>query len=57
MRKWLFPAPDSSYRQGLWHIFATASPQGNPHPDKTVEQIGWAISSDGIHFTVSLLHG
>ena len=39
-----------SYFNGLWHIFATASPKGNPQPDKGVENIGWAFSSDGAHF-------
>ena len=36
---------------GLFHIFATASPVGAPHPNKLNEDIGWAVSTDGIHFT------
>jgi len=28
----------------------TASAHGNPKPDKDYEQIGWAVSKDGIHF-------
>lgn len=38
------------YFNGMFHIFMTASPHGNPSPDKDVEQIGWAVSKDGIHF-------
>jgi len=38
----------------LFHIFATGSAVGtstNPNPDKIHEQIGWAVSEDGVHFT------
>jgi hypothetical protein len=38
------------YHGGLFHLFATGSAHGNPHPDKTNEQIGYAVSKDGIHF-------
>ena len=42
------------YHNGLFHLFASGSPEGtsvNPNPDKVHEQIGWAVSKDGIHFT------
>jgi len=39
------------YHGGLFHMFMTASGVGNPNPNKLVEQIGWAVSEDGIHFT------
>ena len=35
---------------GLFHLFATASPNGNPSPSKYHENIGWAVSADGVHF-------
>ena len=38
------------FHNGLFHLYMTASPVGNPHPNKNVEQIGWAVSQDGIHF-------
>jgi hypothetical protein len=36
------------YHNGLFHLFATGSAKGNPHPDKTNEQIGYAVSADGV---------
>ena len=38
---------------GLFHLFATASAVGGnaSTANKIVEQIGWAVSDDGIHFT------
>ena len=39
------------YADGLFHVFPSASPQGLPQPDKEVENIGWAWSSNGINFT------
>ena len=39
------------YHNGLFHLFATASADGGDDPDKIHEQIGWAVSKDGIHFT------
>ena len=39
------------YQDGLFHIFPSASAVGAPHPDKIVENIGWAWSADGRNFT------
>eukprot|EP01051_Picozoa_sp_SAG22_P022239 SAG22_NODE_5253_length_1052_cov_1.397692_1_plen_206_part_00 len=39
------------HHNGLFHLFATASADGGADPDKVNEQIGWAVSADGIHFT------
>ena len=39
------------YQDNLFHVFPSASAVGLPHPDKLVENIGWAWSSDGVHFT------
>ena len=36
---------------GLFHLFATGSAVGLPRPDKLVEQLGWAVSADGVRFT------
>ena len=44
------PPPKKRYFNGLFHLFATGSPDGGPHPDKTNEQIGWAVSADGVTF-------
>ena len=38
------------FHNGLFHLFATASAVGNPHPNKVNEQIGWAVSADGFNF-------
>jgi len=35
---------------GLFHVFATGSAVGEPAPNKVVEQIGWAWSTDGLTF-------
>ena len=39
------------YQDNLFHVFPSASEVGLPHPDKLVENIGWAWSSDGVNFT------
>merc|ERR1719188_1735023 len=39
------------YYNGLFHLFATGSPVGGPNCNKINEQVGWAVSEDGIHFT------
>jgi hypothetical protein len=42
------------HHDGLFHVFATGSPDGSTfggNVDKTNEQIGWAISADGLNFT------
>jgi hypothetical protein len=39
------------YQDNLFHVFPSASAVGLPHPDKLVENIGWAWSSDGVNFT------
>jgi hypothetical protein len=41
------------YSNGLFHLFATASAVGGDagHANKIVEQVGWAVSEDGVHFT------
>ena len=39
------------YYNSLFHVTPTASPIGNPDPNKINEQIGWAYSVDGVHFT------
>jgi hypothetical protein len=39
------------YFNGLFHLFATGSPVGGPHENKLNEQIGWAVSTDGVNFT------
>ena len=39
---------------GLFHVFASGSPTGTsttPNPSKVHEQIGWAVSEDGLNFT------
>ena len=38
---------------GLFHMFATASAVGGDaaHANKIVEQVGWAVSADGLHFS------
>ena len=39
------------FYNGLFHLFATASPVGGPHENKLHEHIGWAVSKDGVHFS------
>ena len=44
----------TSTHKGLFHVFATGSSHGTsqgPNPNKIHEQIGWAFSPDGVHFT------
>lgn len=39
------------YHNGLYHIFPTGSPDGSAFGgqiDKVNEQIGWAVSTDGM---------
>lgn len=40
------------YYNGLFHLFATASAVGGnaSTANKIVEQVGWAVSDDGVHF-------
>ena len=39
------------FHNGMFHLFVTGSAVGNPSPNKINEQLGWAVSPDGIHFT------
>jgi hypothetical protein len=44
------------YQDGVFHLFLSASATGGPkipasQTSKHVEQLGWAVSDDGIHFT------
>ena len=39
------------YYNGLFHLFATGSPVGGKHENKLNEQIGWAVSKNGVNFT------
>jgi hypothetical protein len=39
------------HHNGLFHLFASGSNSGEsttPNPDKVYEQIGWAVSEDGM---------
>ena len=39
------------YYNGLFHLFATGSPVGGKHENKLNEQVGWAVSKNGVNFT------
>ena len=44
------------YQGGVFHLFVSASAAGGPHvlwnqTNKYVEQLGWAVSDDGVHFS------
>ena len=42
------------HHNGLFHVMASGSPIGTslgPNPDKIHEQLGWAVSADGVHFS------
>ena len=43
------------YYNGLFHLFATGSPVGGKHENKLNEQIGWAVSTNGVNFTEYML--